>query len=126
MYLYLQGAWFATYEIVKGYAARHSDPENRFAHYAGLIAAGGCAGIAGWILTFPLDTMKSVIQTLPDGADTRQFRLAAVARSIHEGGGLAGFYRGVWPTMVRAFPTNAIIFAVYELTMKQLDRLDAR
>ncbi len=91
--------------------------------FVGLISAGGVAGIAGWIVTFPLDTIKSVIQTLPDTTHTRDFRLSVVAGSIFKQGGAAGFYRGVWPTMVRAFPTNAVIFAVYELTIKQLHRL---
>lgn len=44
----------------------------------------------------------------------------AVTREIFHRDGLKGFYRGLAPTLLRAFPSNACAFFVYEGTMRVL------
>jgi solute carrier family 25 (mitochondrial carnitine/acylcarnitine transporter), member 20/29 len=44
----------------------------------------------------------------------------AVARRTYREDGLKGFYRGMTPTVLRAFPTNAAAYFTYELIMKIL------
>ena len=46
--------------------------------------------------------------------------LGEVFNSILKTDGAAGFYRGLAPTMIRSFPTNAVCFLFYELTMSYL------
>lgn len=46
--------------------------------------------------------------------------LLSIARGIHAGEGFKGFYRGLGPTFLRAFPSNASAFFVYEATMRLL------
>lgn len=40
--------------------------------------------------------------------------------------GLRGFYRGLWPSMLRAFPANACALFAYEGTMRLLGAEDVR
>jgi solute carrier family 25 (mitochondrial carnitine/acylcarnitine transporter), member 20/29 len=44
----------------------------------------------------------------------------AVARRTYHSDGLKGFYRGVTPTILRAFPTNASAYFAYETIMNVL------
>ena len=46
--------------------------------------------------------------------------LKSVPTDVIANGGVTGFYRGFTPTMLRAFPTNAVCFFFFELTMNFL------
>jgi len=43
-----------------------------------------------------------------------------IARQIHAIHGPAGFFRGLGPTLLRAFPVNACALFVYEGIMREL------
>lgn len=43
-----------------------------------------------------------------------------VSRSIYEGEGMRGFFRGLGPTYLRAFPVNASAIFVYERMMRMI------
>ena len=73
-----------------------------------------------WTCTFPLDVLKSRIQTLPESTPRELTTVAYHARQVHQESGLRGFYRGWLPTIVRSFPVNAATFYVYELTLQAL------
>ncbi|KAJ0966201.1 hypothetical protein J5N97_027339 [Dioscorea zingiberensis] len=66
----------------------------------------------------PLDVAKTVIQTAPDTSSSRNpFQ---TLRSIYRRVGFRGFYTGLGPTLVRAFPANATAMVTWELTAKLL------
>lgn len=44
----------------------------------------------------------------------------AIARRVHAQEGFRGFFRGLGPTYLRAFPSNASAFFVYESIMRGL------
>ena len=46
--------------------------------------------------------------------------LLAVARGVYQVDGARGFFRGLGPTFLRAFPANASAFFVYEGTLRLL------
>lgn len=48
--------------------------------------------------------------------------VVACAQSIFADHGIRGFFKGLGPTMARAFPANAATFFVYELVSAQLGR----
>ncbi|KAJ2759922.1 mitochondrial ornithine carrier protein [Coemansia sp. BCRC 34490] len=82
-----------------------------------IVLAGGCAGVAYNITSYPIDVVKSFIQT----ADVRQSAthsgrpsILATIRDVHARGGIRAFYRGLGITLVRAFPANAAMFMTYE------------
>lgn len=91
----------------------------------GIYLAGGSAGALAWGIAFPVDCVKSYMQTYqhptcPQKAVT--FR-QAVAYIYQERGGVGGFYRGWTAAVLRAFPANAGLFLGYEFALDLLSRV---
>jgi len=57
------GAYFAAYEATCRYLS--STSTNQQLSWAALLLAGGIAGIAGWLFTFPFDVVKTRMQSQP-------------------------------------------------------------
>eukprot|EP01088_Endostelium_zonatum_P006548 TRINITY_DN18687_c0_g1_i1.p1 TRINITY_DN18687_c0_g1~~TRINITY_DN18687_c0_g1_i1.p1 ORF type:complete len:325 (+),score=55.36 TRINITY_DN18687_c0_g1_i1:34-975(+) len=113
--------YFTTYEYIKA-----KWPYRKSATDAGLVGtlfAGGMAGIANWLGCIPIDTMKSKLQTAPEGKYPRGIRsvFAEIIRENGTSGSLRVLYRGVGPIMIRAFPANAACFYGYESASKFLN-----
>lgn len=84
------------------------------------LLAGGCAGCAYWTVSFPSDVVKTRQQSgLPHFASQSFF---ATLTHVAKTEGLRGLYRGYGITMLRAFPSNAIIFAAYEKAARFWDK----
>ncbi|RWS06021.1 mitochondrial carnitine/acylcarnitine carrier protein-like protein [Dinothrombium tinctorium] len=111
------GLYFLTYEWLKNHLSKESSKEHQSS--IPVIVAGGFAGMAYWTLALPSDIIKSRVQTEP-GNDHRLLRMFT---SLVKYEGILTFYRGFDAVLIRAFPTNAIIFLTYELTMKCLNFL---
>jgi hypothetical protein len=79
--------------------------------------AGGAAGSTAWLFIFPLDVIKSRMQ-VEGGAGAgaaRRLGMLATARAVLREGGVAGFYKGLAPAVLRAFPANAALLWGVEL-----------
>jgi solute carrier family 25 (mitochondrial carnitine/acylcarnitine transporter), member 20/29 len=111
------GMYFMTYELVKEVLV----PEDASAKTKVLatIVAGGCAGIANWLVAMPADVLKSRLQTAPEGTYPNGMR--DVFRQLMEREGPKALYKGVTPVMIRAFPANAACFMGFEVAVKFLD-----
>lgn len=107
-------AYFATYEYLK----RRLTPEGQDLSLGAIMTAGGFAGVAMWLLVFPVDTVKSRLQ----GA-TERTSVGEVVRSVYKSSGVKGFFPGVGPAMARSFPANAATFLGVELAHKAMDRM---
>ncbi|KAG9019106.1 hypothetical protein FRB90_006420 [Tulasnella sp. 427] len=92
--------------------------------WAELMAAGGLAGIMGWLSTFPLDPIKSRIQETrwvsPSSpkfkpSDHPYNNTLMATRSIYKQLGWKGMWAGLAPTLIRAVPTNMVTFLVFEM-----------
>lgn len=90
----MQGTWFLTYEYAKevlgNVLPRRADGKPSD---VALLLAGGLSGVSCWLVTYPFDTIKSVVQTMPDGRPAEEFRMRNVAREIYRQSG-AGCARG--------------------------------
>ena len=86
------------------------------------MTAGAAAGVATWTVTYPVDVVKTACQTLPEGTHYKDGTATAVAMRIYRKHGAMAFFRGIGPTVVRAIPSNAVTFLVYEWTMDVLGR----
>lgn len=75
--------------------------------------AGGIAGMCTWAISYPLDTVKTHLQTLPLSGPPAERTIAHAVRTIYARQGVAQFYRGLGTCLIRAFPVNAIMFVVY-------------
>jgi hypothetical protein len=80
--------------------------------------AGGATGMLSWIVIYPLDLIKNIYQQqrFKQGHATYQAVFSQVRAK-----GLTGLYRGVWPTMLRAFPVHGLNLFVYETCLNLLD-----
>ncbi|RAH71447.1 carnitine:acyl carnitine antiporter [Aspergillus aculeatinus CBS 121060] len=105
-------AYFAAYEYIK----RTLTPKDEQGRVTGelsmtaVLAAGGAAGIAMWIPVFPVDTVKSRLQSAP-GRPT----IGGTIRTVYANGGFKAFFPGFGPALARAVPANAATFAGVEL-----------
>jgi solute carrier family 25 carnitine/acylcarnitine transporter 20/29 len=112
--------YFATYETVK----RKLTPKDPVTGQPGqlsmpaVMTAGGAAGIAMWIPVFPIDTIKSRLQSA-EGRPT----ISGTIKGIHASGGLKAFFPGIGPAMARAVPANAATFAGVELAQKAMTKM---
>ncbi|KAG2520600.1 hypothetical protein JM18_007028 [Phytophthora kernoviae] len=89
--------------------------------YQSIAFSGGCAGFSYWLATFPIDTVKSVLQA--DRLDKPRFSgVVDCCRKLYTEGGVNRFYRGITPSLVRAFPANAVTFVAFEKTMSSLNQ----
>ena len=82
---------------------------------APLLLAGGCAGMASWFITYPIDVLKSRIQN--DAAGKYKGMADCARKSIAEDG-YRCFSRGLGATMIRAFPVNAATFYAVTWVMR--------
>ncbi|KAA8494552.1 Mitochondrial arginine transporter BAC2 [Porphyridium purpureum] len=94
------GIYFFSYEELK----THSVPT---------FVSGGMAGCAGWIATYPLDVLKSRMQSCPARSTVWE-----VVRSGLRSEGPRFMYRGLSATLIRSFPFHGTMFCVYELIKK--------
>ncbi|KAL2104539.1 hypothetical protein VUR80DRAFT_10352 [Thermomyces stellatus] len=132
------GFYFWTYEVCNRWMDAYSQGEPTFAREASkVLLCGGLAGIATWGSVFPLDVIKTRVQTQPFAADAPPLapapptqtrappdgkRVGAinVARLAYQEGGMSVFFRGLTICSVRAFIVNAVQWAVYEWMMHKL------
>lgn len=84
-------------------------------NYFGTYLAGGFGGAFAWSISFPMDCIKSKIQTI----DTK-LSLFQAAKDIYQSSGVYGFYRGWTAAVIRAFPANAGLILGYEFALKLL------
>lgn len=110
-------AWFGAYEYAKLCLCR--DPKRPTASEAML--AGGFGGLGMWSFALPLDAIKTRVQASREGIG-----VTGAVGAIFKERGLRGFYRGLGPVMLRAFPANAACFSLKEITMSTLKGLSDR
>lgn len=104
-------AWFGNYEIVLYYFAKSSnDPDNYKPKIYQLMIAGASAGIGYNCTLFPVDTIKSIMQS----NDKPGLTFLSITKQIWNKSGIRGFYSGMGVTMIKTIPTSALMFIVYE------------
>lgn len=98
--------YFATYEYLKQYLT----PEGSSMSLGAISFAGGMAGVAMWVPVFPIDTIKSNLQS-----STTSQSIGQVTKAIYRSGGFKAFFPGIGPALARSFPANAATFVGVEL-----------
>ncbi|KAM5531708.1 hypothetical protein V8D89_014628 [Ganoderma adspersum] len=80
--------------------------------------SGGLASFVYWIMAIPADNVKNRMMATPHNQPKPSFM--RTVRQIIAESGYQGFYRGLGPTLLRAFPVNASALWVYESLMRLL------
>jgi solute carrier family 25 carnitine/acylcarnitine transporter 20/29 len=87
-----------------------------------IMMCGGLAGVASWLLLHPVDVLKSIQQGASLALPPAERSVAALWRaSAAEHGGHGFLLRGLGTTLVRAFPTSAITFPIFEASVAAID-----
>ncbi len=81
----------------------------------------GISGACSWLLSFPLDTVKTGVQGAPL---TTRVSAQEAAVALLRAKGLAGLYRGALPSVLRAFLVSGTRFSTYECALALLRRTD--
>lgn len=81
--------------------------------------SGGCAGMAAWFCSFPLDVIKSTIQDR-DFKTKFQRGTISIGYTVWKTVGIRGFYRGIAPSMIRSFFVSGSRFSAYEFAYETL------
>lgn len=113
-------AYFATYEYIKRSLTPVDPATGKPSGNLSLLAitsAGAAAGVAMWIPVFPVDTVKSRLQTM-EGKPT----LGGVIGGLYRSGGLKAFFPGFGPALARAVPANAATFLGVELAHQFMNK----
>ncbi|KAJ3064411.1 hypothetical protein HDU98_012175 [Podochytrium sp. JEL0797] len=108
------GMYFGGYESMKVLFTPRGEVAGSMVH----MMAGGLSGTLSWIILFPIDLTKSVMQKeamqpIPKYTSARQF----IARRF-KSGGIRGFYHGIGAQLTRSFPVHAMNFLIYEHVLK--------
>jgi solute carrier family 25 carnitine/acylcarnitine transporter 20/29 len=132
------GFYFWSYELSTRFMMdRFKEKGSSGQEAAKVLLCGGLAGVVTWASVFPLDVVKTRVQTqifrTPESSPllegtvpaetTPQKRLGAIeiARNAYRTEGPSVFFRGLAVCSVRAFIVNAAQWAVYEWIMRELD-----
>lgn len=97
-----------------------TDQATRDRHTLGLAATLFCGGVSGafaWAPIFPIDMVKTRIQTQPKYA---KMNVLHALKEIARVEGINALYKGFSPALIRAFPTNAGLFFGVEYTRKAI------
>jgi len=78
--------------------------------------SGGLGSFAFWFMAIPADNVKNRMMATSHNAPKPTF--LGTLRHVYRTTGVRGFYAGLTPTILRAFPTNACAFYVYEGLMR--------
>ncbi|RGB35724.1 mitochondrial carrier domain-containing protein [Rhizophagus diaphanus] len=131
-------AWFSTYEFITRLFISKRIDKSSFNERQNitkddlsaieLMSAGACAGMAYNLLMFPVDSIKSQMQTDEEimkvtGKDVVKRGFWRVGRELYKSDGISGFYRGCGITVARAAPSSAIIFMTYELLCRHFSKI---
>lgn len=79
--------------------------------------AGGFGGSFYWSFNYPIDYVKTLMQT--DNLDNKKYHSTLQCfRDKYAEHGIRGFYKGYVICMMRSLPTNAAAIVVYRLMQR--------
>lgn len=108
-------AMFFGYEATRKMLTSEGESVNDLAAWK-ILLSGAMSGVAFWSSVYPVDLVKSRMQTSPE-----KISFAKMFGNIYRTEGVRGLYAGVGPCLTRAFPANAALFFTVELCHKLLD-----
>lgn len=109
--------FFPVNEIVKCKLSEYEGVSIKHLSVSSRLLAGACAGLGYWATTYPLDIVKSTMQSM-NHAD----RLGWVdtVKYIYSNGGIKSFFRGFTPCVLRAVPACAAMFSTVDFVREYL------
>ncbi|KAL0951295.1 hypothetical protein HGRIS_008005 [Hohenbuehelia grisea] len=121
---------FLSFEaLMRGFSSLQGTPFEMSTGTANFLS-GGFGAFAFWGMAIPADNIKNRMmaypypERYPTSSGSAAFAVrpsfVATAQQIFAESGASGFFRGLGPCVLRAFPVNACAFFVYEGLMRGL------
>jgi len=114
------GVWFLTFEYLMNLDAARNHCSRKEVSSWKVAFYGGLAGEALWLASYPLDVVKSKMQSDGFGAEQKYRNMTDCFAKTWKAEGMRGFWKGLGPTLLRAMPVSAGTFAVVEMTMRAI------
>ena len=106
------GIWFLTFEYLMNAEMKRNKVKREQISSLKIAFYGGIAGEALWIASYPFDVVKSKMQSDGFGPNQRFKSMRDCFKQTWVREGMAGFWKGIAPTLARAMPVSAGTFAV--------------
>lgn len=113
------GSYFGGYEYVVNNCLMPASGNKKDIDLWKLFVTGGLCGYLYWGPWYPIDAVKSKIQA-DSFTNPRYNGVIDCVKKTLASDGVAGFYKGFWPCIFRAFPVNGTTFLAFELTMRAI------
>lgn len=111
--------YFGAYEWTKRRLTNNGKKEATTSDY---LIAGSASGLAYWGPNYPIDVIKSKIQTdSPNKAERKYKTTIQTTKLIYEESGIKGFYKGFTPCIIRSVPANAFCFLGFEFAKRLIN-----
>jgi len=105
------------FELLREYFAQRNNISTSQLHMGHNLIAGGVGGFLYWFLFYPLDVVKSAIQTDNIVKSQRKYKSTLDCWRQLSKEGWRRFYRGLSPCLIRSVPANAVmLYSVAFLT----------
>jgi len=105
-------SYFGAYEAARRFLTPPGS-EGKLSPLASLVA-GGCAGTAFWLSCYPIDVVKTKMQTAPvDGTSPYKGYVHCI-KTIYRNEGWRAFFKGLSPCLIRSVPANSAAFFTFE------------
>ena len=116
--------YFASNELTMRLVQRHwlklGDHERHKVPVLYQLLGGSVAGLAYWTSCFPLDVIKTKVQS-DSLSDPYYKNYFDVWRKTYRQGGVREFYRGFLPCIIRAAPANSVAFTGHAIILRTLN-----
>jgi solute carrier family 25 carnitine/acylcarnitine transporter 20/29 len=104
------GVWFASYEALIALSMTWSRQKREELNGWKIALCGGLAGDALWLACYPLDVIKTKIQSDGFGQQRVYPSIRSVVKDTWRLNKIRGFYHGLGPTLVRTMITSGGTF----------------
>lgn len=106
------GIWFSAYEGLIRWVMKTENKKRDELPKWQIACCGALVGEVLWIVNYPLDVIKSKMQTDYFGEKQQYRNTLDAIQQTWKANGLKAFFRGLTPTLVRAIPVSAGTFTV--------------
>ncbi|RKO97680.1 hypothetical protein CXG81DRAFT_15843 [Caulochytrium protostelioides] len=115
------GTYFSTYEWLLQRHCQQAKVQRCDVESWRACLYGAISGYTLWLVIYPIDAVKSMLQTDAFAPGERQYANAFdCVRQTVRNVGVSGLYRGFGTCMLRAGPVNGVTFVAYEAAMRFL------
>ena len=108
------GLYFSIFYTFKDYYKKKNFEFNSF--QKGI--SGAFSGLICWVVTYPFDTIKTIIQTA--SFKSKQPKQTDLFKKFYKENGIAGLYIGASPSLIYSLAFSSLMFIFFEIFKKIL------